>query len=116
MGSVPSFHKKLRQALKVEVLKGTDADGTAVYESIALTPYLDELTRIAQARNVFGCHFNALSYELLDVDALGFGQQVLELLNILTDEQVGWPRNEKSGSYWATTGETRRLHPFKKPS
>jgi len=53
---------------------------------------------------------------LLDADALGFGQQVLALLNILTDEQAGWPRNGKSGSYWATIGETRRLHPFKKPS
>ncbi|MBU4263604.1 MAG: hypothetical protein KKC76_17250 [Proteobacteria bacterium] len=113
---LPAVDKKLRQALKVEVLKGIDADGIAVYESIALAPYLDELTRIAQARNVFGCHFNALSFELLDADALGFGQQVLELLNILTDEQVGWPRNGKSGSYWATIGETRRLHPFKKPS
>lgn len=113
---LPAVDKKLRLALKVEVIKGTDADGTPVYENIALAPYLDELTRIAQARNVFGCHFNALSFELLDADALGFGQQVLELLNILTDEQAGWPRNGKSGSYWATIGETRRLHPFKKPS
>jgi energy-coupling factor transporter ATP-binding protein EcfA2 len=113
---LPAVDKKLRQALKVEVHKGNDADGNAIYESIALAPYLDELTRIAQARNVFGCHFNALSFELLDADALGFGQQVLELLNILTDEQAGWPRNGKSGSYWATIGETRRLHPFKKPS
>lgn len=113
---LPAVDKKLRQALKVEVLKGADAGGTPIYESIVLAPYLDELTRIAQARNVFGCHFNALSFELLDADALGFGQQVLELLNILTDEQAGWPRNGKSGSYWATIGETRRLHPFKKPS
>ena len=65
---------------------------------------------------MFECHFNALSFELLDADALGFGQQVLELLSILSDEQAGWPRNGKSGSYWATVGETRHLHPFKKPS
>ena len=108
--------KKLRQALKVEVLKESKADGTAVYEAKPLAPYLDELTRIAQARNVFGCHFNTLSFELLDADALGFGQQVLALLDILTDAQAGWPRNGKSGSYWATIGETRKMHPFKKPS
>ncbi|NTV12341.1 MAG: AAA family ATPase [Desulfobulbaceae bacterium] len=113
---LPAVDKKLRQALKVEVLKEIDANGVPVYESILLAPYLDELTRIAQARNVFGCHFNALSFELLDADALGFGQQVITLLEILTDDQAGWPRNGKSGSYWATTGETRRLHPFKKPS
>ena len=113
---LPAVDKKLRQALKVEVLKETAADGLPVYEIVALGPFLDELSRVAQARNVFGCHFNQLSFELLDADALGFGQQVLDLVSVLIDEQAGWPRNGKSGSYWATTGETRRLHPYKKPN
>ena len=81
-----------------------------------LTPILDELIRIAQARNVFGCHFNALEFELLDSDALGFGQKVLELIETLADPDAGWPRNSKSGKYWANSGETRRLHPLKQPA
>lgn len=113
---LPAIDKKLRQALKVEMLTGNDAAGNPEYQSIALRPYLDELSRIAQARNVFGCHFNQLSFELLDADALGFGQQVLELVQVLTDENAGWPRSGKSGSYWSNVGETRRLHPLKKPS
>ena len=113
---LPAVDKKLRKSLKVEVLKGHDDKNQPVYETISLTKHLEELTRIAQARNVFGCHFNQLSFDLLEDDALGFGQRVLELMSALTDEQAGWPRNGKSGSYWATIGETRRLLPYKKPS
>jgi energy-coupling factor transporter ATP-binding protein EcfA2 len=112
---LPSVDKKLRQALRVEKLTGKDADGVAVYEARSLTPILDELIRIAQARNIFGCHFNTLSFELMDSDALGFGQQVLLLMDTMTDADTGWPRNSKSGSYWATAGETRRLHPLQQP-
>lgn len=113
---LPALDNKLKTALKVEILNGKDATGVPVYNTVPLAPYIDELKRIAQARNVFGCHFNALSFDLLDADGLGFGQQVLELMNTLTDGDAGWPRNSKSGSYWATSGETRRLHPLKKPS
>jgi len=56
-----------------------------------------------------------LSFEFLDSDAVAFGQQVLLLMDTLTDADAGWPRNAKSGSYWATAGETRRLHPLKQP-
>lgn len=77
---------------------------------------LDELIRIAQARNVFGCHFNALSFDLLDSDALGFGQKVLELIETIADPDAGWPRSSKSGKYWANSGETRRLHPLQQPN
>lgn len=113
---LPSVDKKLRDALKVEVRTGEGATGVAVYETKRLAPHLNELHRIAQVRNVFGCHFNALSFELLDTDAIAFGQQVLELVCALTDHEEGWPRSDKSGSYWATKGETRRLHPLRKPS
>lgn len=112
---LPSVGTKLRDALKVEVRTGVDAAGVPLYESVQLAPHLNELTRIAQVRNVFGCHFNELSFELLDSDALAFGRQVLELVSTLTDIEEGWPRSDKSGSYWATRGETRRLHPLKKP-
>ena len=113
---LPAIDKKLRQALSVDVLKGYDAAGAPTYELISLAPILDELTRIAQARNVFGAHFSAISFELLDSDAIGFGQQVLSLVDVLTDSNSGWPRSSKSGSYWSTSGETRRLHPLQKPT
>ena len=112
---LPAIDKKLRNALQVEVLT-TDAAGNSTYAARSLTSILDELSRIAQARNVFGCHFNALSFALLDSDALGFGQKVLELIETLADPDAGWPRNSKSGKYWANSGETRRLHPLQQPA
>lgn len=112
---LPSINKKLRQSLRIEKLVKDDA-GSNNYQSIELSCYFDKLDKIAQVRNIFGCHFNQLSYELLDADALLFGEQVLELAEHLIDDDVGWPKNQKSGSYWATTGETRRLHPLKRPS
>lgn len=112
---LPALNKKLRVSLKVEVLSGTDPGGVPLYKTISLAPILEELTRIAQARNVFGAHFNTLSFDMLEGDANGFGQQVLLLMDALTDPDTGWPRNSKSGSYWATAGESRRLHPLRQP-
>jgi recombinational DNA repair ATPase RecF len=112
---LPSINKKLREALSAEVLMGKDETGNPIYSKIRLAPILEELTRIAQTRNVFGCHFSAISLALLDSDALRFGQQVLALMKALTDPDAGWPKNDKSGQYWATSGETRRLHPLKRP-
>ena len=112
---LPSVDKKLRAALVVHILT-TDAGGVGTYHTKSLTPILEELIRVAQARNVFGCHFNSISFDLLDSDALGFGQKVLELIDILADPEAGWPRNSKSGNYWANSGETRRLHPFRQPT
>lgn len=113
---LPCINKKLRQALEVELLTGKDGAGNPVYQKKSLTPILDELTRIAQARNVFGCHFNQLSFDLLDADAIGFGKNVLELIDILADPDAGWPRNDKSGKYWSNSGETRRLYPLQQPT
>lgn len=113
---LPSIDRKLRQALKVEVLKSGATGSAPNYETVSLTPIIEELTRIVQARNLFGCHFNALSFELLESDAIGFGREVLALMDVLIDPEAGWPRNKKSGSYWATSGETRRLYPLQQPS
>lgn len=111
---LPAIDKKLIQALAVKVMEKSDGATPPTYVKKPLAPYLQELQRISQVRNVMGAHFNVLSYELLDTDALTFGRQVLDLMNILTEENIGWPRNGKSGLYWATTGETRRLYPYKK--
>lgn len=110
---LPALDKKLRAALKVEV---ASAGTPPSYSVIPLAPILDELTKVAQVRNVMGAHFNALSFALLDSDALGFGKQVLALMDALTDADAGWPQSKKSGSYWSTAGETRRLHPLQQPT
>ncbi|KAB2928910.1 MAG: AAA family ATPase [Leptonema illini] len=112
---LPAIDKKLKQALRVEVLKEKDKEGKPVYENTSLAPFLDELTRISQARNVFGAHFSMISFDLLEGDAIQFGLTVLSLAEVLTDPNVGWPRQSKSGSYWCTQGETRRLHPLRQP-
>lgn len=112
---LPAIDGKLRKALRVEH-RHEDASGTVAYQARTLEPHLTELIRIAQVRNVTGCHFNALSFDLLDSDAIAFGTEVLALADALIDHEAGWPKNGKSGSYWSTAGDTRRLHPLKKPS
>lgn len=107
--------KKLRAALRVEV-KFTDELGKSSYQSSSLGWILDELTTKYQSRNVFGAHFNRLSFELPEADAIHFARLVHKFATTLTDPDTGWPKNRKSGSYWATAGETRRLHPLIEPS
>jgi energy-coupling factor transporter ATP-binding protein EcfA2 len=111
---LPNIKGKLRQNMRVDVLTCVN-EGTATYETTSLGPIFDELSRIAEARNVFGCHFKSISFELLDEDALPFGRQVHNLMMVLTDPDNGWPKNSNSGEYWATTNQTRRLRPLRKP-
>jgi hypothetical protein len=112
---LPAIDKKLKGALRVGH-RCVDTAGTVSYPEKQLEPHLSELSRIAQVRNVFGCHFNALSFNLLDSDAIAFGTEVLSLIDALIDPETGWPKNDKSGSYWETADDTRRLHPLRKPS
>ena len=111
---LPAIDGKLKKALRVEH-RQEDGAGVVSYVERKLEPHISELSRIAQVRNIAGCHFNALSFALLDSDSIAFGREALALIDALVDHDVGWPRNDKSGSYWATTGETRRLHPLKRP-
>lgn len=113
---LPAISGKLRDVLRVDVMTATGDAGESLYKTVKLGPYLDEIARIAQVRNVFGCHFNQISFDLLDSDGIGFGQQVLCLIEVLVDGEAGWPRNGKSGEYWQTSGGTRRLYPYKKPA
>lgn len=112
---LPAVDKKLRMALRVEH-REEDALGVVSYTAKPLAPHLDKLEGIAQARNVFGCHFNTSSFGLPESDAMMFAREVLALAEALVDPEAGWPRSNKSGSYWATSGDTRRLHPLQKPS
>jgi energy-coupling factor transporter ATP-binding protein EcfA2 len=107
---LPKIGGKLKANLRVEVKQ---ADGS--YQSVALTSFFDQLQQMAQIRNIFGCHYNDLSMQLPDGDALKFASLVRDLASALICDDEGWPGSDKSGSYWATRGETRRLHPLQKP-
>jgi recombinational DNA repair ATPase RecF len=113
---LPAITTKLRDALKVEMRDGITDATAAPTSTIPLKPILEELARIAQARNAFGAHFKAISFELLDTDAVGFAKHVLLLVDPLIHPEDGWPSNDKSGSYWRNSADSRRLHPLKKPS
>jgi hypothetical protein len=107
--------RRLRDALRVEV-RTTDTSGGTSYQERPLGPLLDALAEIAQTRNAMGAHFTDLSFELLDDDALRFAKLALELAETVVDDETGWPTNDSSGSYWATRGETRRMHPLRRPT
>lgn len=112
---LPNVKVKLRRALTVEVGQ-RDASGALVYAPpIVLEPFFERLDRIVVIRNVMGAHYNTLAFELRDEDALEFGRVTLQLVETLMDPQVGWPTKNKSGRYWHTSGETRRLYPVLKP-
>jgi energy-coupling factor transporter ATP-binding protein EcfA2 len=113
---LPAINNKLRVALKVEMREGVSNASAPPSSTVALKPILEELSRIAQARNAFGAHFKAISFDLLDTDAIGFAKQVLELVDTLVCPDHGWPSNANSGSYWRNSGDTRRLHPLKRPA
>jgi energy-coupling factor transporter ATP-binding protein EcfA2 len=107
---------RLLKALWVDVALPADEGGARAYQSVSLGPLLDELKRIAQLRNAVGAHFNELSFDLLDSDALKFGRLVHELAEALTDSESGWPQSRASGSHLATKNDSRRLHPFAMPT
>lgn len=107
---------KLRKALRAEVAEPAAGGTGSTYRSVPLEPLLDELKRIAQVRNVLGAHFNELSFDLLDSDAVNFGRRVHDLAEALTDSESGWPQSKASGSHWATKNDSRRLHPLTRPT
>jgi hypothetical protein len=110
-----AIDKKLRDALKVEIRDGLTDSTAAPTKVIQLKPILEELSRIAQVRNALGAHFKAISFDLLDQDAIGFANHVVQLVDALSHPDDGWPTNDKSDSYWRNNGDSRRLHPLKKP-
>lgn len=107
---------KLRKALRAEVAEPAAGGAGITYRSVPLEPLLDELKRIAQLRNAVGAHFNELSFDLLDSDAVSFGRCVHDLAETLTDSESGWPQSRASGSHWATKNDSRRLHPLTRPT
>lgn len=102
--------KRFSDALRVEI---KNPDGT--YTTVSLGDKFIKLRDMAQLRNIFGCHYNDLAHVLPQKDALEFASLVHEVGSALICDEEGWPGSDKSGSYWATKDETRRLHPLKKP-
>jgi ABC-type molybdenum transport system ATPase subunit/photorepair protein PhrA len=113
---LPAISNKLREALKVEIRGSITGAAASSSNTVELKPILDELTRIAQTRNAFGAHFKTISFELLDAEAESFAKHVMMLADAMICPVHGWPSNDKSGSYWRNSGDTRRLHPLKKPA
>jgi len=105
---------KLLAALTAELIT-VDAAGSQVITSVPIKPILEEIKMIAQARNVLGAHFNSLAFDLYPVDGIRFGRLVEQLCDSLICHDHGWPMKD-TGSYWKNGGDTRRLHPLKKPS
>lgn len=110
---LPTVNGKLLAALKVEAL---DPTGSAPAAATELKPIIDQISSIAQTRNVMGAHFNTLSFDLYPQDGIKFAKLVEQLADALICPDHGWPNKDKSGSYWNNGGDTRRLHPLKKPA
>ncbi len=104
---------KLLAALKVETLVGS-TDGQ-VATSVELKPILDSIMQMAQARNVLGAHFNQTGFDLYPDDGIRFAKLVEQLSDALVCPEHGRPMKD-TGSYWRNGGDTRRLHPLKKPT
>lgn len=110
---LPTVNGKLLAALKVEL---PGPDGNALTVTTELKPIIDQISGIAQTRNVMGAHFNTLSFDLYPQDGIKFAKLVEQLADTLICPDHGWPNKDKSGSYWNNGGDTRRLHPLKKPA
>lgn len=108
---LPKIPRKLRDALRVEVLQVDTS-----YVVVPLSAMISELQDMVQVRNIIGAHYNDLAQQMPAADAKRFATLVHELGAALICSEEGWPASEKSGSYWSTKSETRRMHPLKKPA
>jgi len=108
-----AIHGKLLDALTVESI-AEDASGKLVVTPIPIKPILEGIKTIAQTRNVLGAHFNALAFDLHHDDGIRFARLVEQLFDVLVCQDYGWPMKD-TGSYWKNGGDTRRLHPLRKP-
>lgn len=109
-----AVHGPLLTALSAESV-GVDAAGMKAITATFIKPILDDIKAIAQTRNVLGAHFNALAFDLYPDDGIRFARLVEQLSDALICPDHGWPTKD-TGSYWKNGGDTRRLHPLKKPS
>ena len=104
---------KLLSALKVEALDPAAVGKVAT--TVELKPLLDAIMQMAHARNVLGAHFNRTGFDLHPDDGIRFAKLVEQLSDALVCPDHGRPTKD-TGSYWRNGGDTRRLHPLRKPS
>ena len=109
-----AVHGPLLTALSAELI-GVDVAGVQKVTTVQIKQILEDIKAIAQARNVLGAHFNALAFDLYPDDGIRFARLVEQLSDALICPDHGWPTKD-TGSYWRNGGDTRRLHPLKKPS
>ncbi|WP_350282366.1 AAA family ATPase [Nitrosomonas sp.] len=105
-----AVNSKLLAALKAETLAAGHVTTTT-----EIKPILDEIGKIAQARNVMGAHFNSVAFDLYPADGIKFAKLVEQLSDAVVCPEHGRPMKD-TGSYWRNGGDTRRLHPLKKPT
>lgn len=111
---LPAVSGNLRKSLRVEIRD--PGAPTPLLREVELKQVLDDLGELVNVRNAMGAHFKAIGQHLTDGDAKRFGELVLELAEAVICPTHGWPARDKSGSYWSNGGDTRRLHPLKKPA
>lgn len=108
-----AVHGPLLTALSADLVD-IDSAGAETVTSVSVKKILDDIKAIAQARNVLGAHFNALAFDLHPDDGIRFARLVEQLADALICPDHGWPTKD-TGSHWKNGGNTRRLHPLKKP-
>lgn len=106
---------KFIQHLKAYIRQEGATPEEVTYIEVQLSPIIEELKDIYQVRNTTGSHYNEMANHMPVADILRFGELVIELCNALICPDNGFPNKQKQGTYWATTGETRQLHPLVKP-
>jgi hypothetical protein len=108
-----AVHGPLLTAMRAELVD-VNSIGVETITSVFFKKILDDIKAIAQARNVLGAHFNALAFDLYPDDGIRFSRLVEQLADALICPDHGWPTKD-TGSHWKNGGNTRRLHPLKKP-
>ncbi|NNN05572.1 MAG: AAA family ATPase [Elusimicrobia bacterium] len=89
------FNKKLRAALKCEVLVAGK-----VAKEIALKPILDGISGTEWIRNQVGCHWNTAGADVPDKDVLAFADKTIQLAEALICAACGsLPTKRKAGAY-----------------
>ncbi len=112
---LPAVNKKLRAALRVEIHDSPVAEGAAA-PTVMIGDALNKIEQFAALRNIMGCHFNDIAFQLKDASGVEFGKMVLELADGLLHPEHGWPASDKSGEYWSNGKKSRRLFPLKQPA
>ncbi len=95
---LPAMNKKLRAALRVEIHDAPVTAGVAA-PAVLIGEVLTQIEEFAGLRNIIGCHFNEIAFQLQDASGIEFGRMVLELADALLHPEHGWPASDKSGEY-----------------